>query len=87
MAVYEAFNFVIDHAGGRFGVPGDYLYEGFQVASPSGMWGIFRVEKDFVAVSEVTIEGGKVTLRGVHQPSAENRGKPASITVSPPRRG
>jgi plastocyanin len=82
VAVYEAFNFVIDRAGGRFGIPRDYLYEGFQTAGNSGMWGIFRVEKDFVAVNEVTVEGSRLTLRGIHQPSAENRGKPVSITVT-----
>jgi manganese oxidase len=39
------FDFLLNNgAGGRFGVPGDYLYRTFQSANFSGgIWGIFRV--------------------------------------------
>jgi plastocyanin len=83
VAVYEGFNFVIDHAGGRSGILGDYLYEGFQTADSLGMWGLFRVVKDLVTVNEVTIDGGKLTLKGSHQASGGDIGKPATFTVSP----
>ena len=43
VAVYEAFNIVLDRAGGKAAVPGDYLYEAYQQSAATGMWGIFRI--------------------------------------------
>ena len=38
------FDVVLDHAGGRFAVTGDYLYRSFQSFNfDGGLWGIFRV--------------------------------------------
>ena len=39
---YEAFNFVIDHAGGLGRQEGDYLYEALQRTQFPGLWGLFR---------------------------------------------
>jgi hypothetical protein len=82
IAVYEAFNFVIDHAGGGSGVAGDYLYEAFQQSSATGMWGLFRVKDDLVVVTGVKVEGGKVTVMGRHEAASGNQGKPFTITVA-----
>jgi hypothetical protein len=82
VAPYEAFNFVIDSAGGRSKVPGDYLYEALQRTRLLGLWGIFRVEKDLVVVNRVVTSGGKLIVEGSHQSSAENAGKALMITVS-----
>ena len=82
VAPYEAFNFVIDRAGGRAGVPGDYLYEALQRTRILGLWGILRVEGDLVVINEAALANGRLTLKGSHQPSAENAGKPYSIEVA-----
>jgi hypothetical protein len=84
IAPYEAFNLVIDRAGGPFAVPGDYLYEGFQLTNVQGLWGLFRVEEDLVVIQEATLRGGRLILKGVHFPSRVNRGKDCTITVSSP---
>ena len=84
IAPYEGFNFVVDHAGGRFSVPGDYLYEAFQQTRQRGMWGLFRVEKDLIVVDQATSDGTKVILKGTHLPSLANSKAPVSITVTSP---
>jgi hypothetical protein len=84
IAPYEGFNFVIDHAGGRFQIPGDYLYEAFQQTRQRGMWGLFRVEKDLVIVDRATRDGTKVILKGSHLPSLANSRAPVTITVTSP---
>jgi plastocyanin len=81
MAPYEAFN-LLTRAGGPFAVPGDYLYEGFQMTGLQGLWGLFRVEEDLVVIQEATLRDGRLRLKGIHMPSVANRGKDYRITVS-----
>jgi len=82
MAPYEAFNLLINRAGGPFAVSGDYLYECFQMARVQGLWGLFRVEEDLVVIQEATLRGGRLILKGILMPSVTNRGKEYTITVS-----
>ena len=82
VAPYEAFNFVIDEAGGPFKVPGDYLYEALQRTRTLGLWGIFRVEDDLVVINRVVTGGGKLVVEGYHQSSGRNVGRQPRITVS-----
>jgi hypothetical protein len=82
VAPYEAFNLLIDRAGGPFAVPGDYLYEGLQRTSVQGLWGLFRVEEDLLAINEVSLDKGKLVLKGIHIASARNTRKPYTISVS-----
>ena len=82
VAPYESFNFVVDRAGGVAQVEGDYLYEALQRTRVEGLWGIFRVEKDLVVITEQSLSGGKLTLKGLHQPSNANLDKPATISVT-----
>jgi hypothetical protein len=48
----EKLDLLIDSAGGRFKVPGDYLYHSFQF-EPFGMWGLFRVMPENTAADKV----------------------------------
>jgi hypothetical protein len=79
---YEAFNFVLDKAGGHFNVPGDYLYETYQQTAQTGTWGLFRVEPGLVTVTKLEQNGRQLTLSGRYQPSRANAGKPGKISVS-----
>lgn len=42
MTQFEQYNMVLPSAGGKFQVPGDYLFHPF-LGESAGMWGIFRV--------------------------------------------
>jgi hypothetical protein len=55
------FDVVINSAGGRFNVPGDYLFRTFQSFQfDGGIWGLFRVE----GTTTTTDGGGDVILTG-----------------------
>jgi hypothetical protein len=43
VTVTQKYDIVIDSAGGRFQVPGDYLYQAFNQEQRTGIWGLFRV--------------------------------------------
>jgi hypothetical protein len=43
VTVTQKYDIVIDSAGGRFHVPGDYLYQAFNQEQRMGIWGLFRV--------------------------------------------
>ena len=45
VTVTQKYDIVIDSAGGRFQVPGDYLYQAFNQEQKMGIWGLFRVKK------------------------------------------
>jgi hypothetical protein len=79
---YEAFNFVLDRAGGEFDVVGDFLYETYLQSANLGTWGLFRVESDLVAVNEASQDSKDITLSISHQPSAANAGKAVTISIS-----
>jgi hypothetical protein len=82
VAPYEAFNFVLDRAGGRFDVTGDFLYETYQQSAQLGTWGLFRVQAGLVTVTEVRQEGSELTLSGRYQLSRANAGHSPKISVS-----
>jgi hypothetical protein len=81
---YEAFNFVLDQAGGPFKVTGDFLYETYQQSAGLGTWGLLRVEDGVVAVTGTAQVGTALTISGTYQPTAADAGKPATIRVSSP---
>ena len=81
---YEAFNIVLDQAGGPFNVTGDFLYESYQQAAGLGTWGLLRVEADHVAVTGASRAGSDIVVSGIHQAAAANAGKPVTIRVSTP---
>ena len=84
MVPYEAFNFVLDQAGGPFKVTGDFLYETYQQSAGLGTWGLLRVEDGVVAVTGTTQVGNALTVSGTYQPTAADAGKPATIRISSP---
>lgn len=45
VTVTQKYDFVIDSAGGAFGVEGDYQYQAFNQEQKIGVWGLFRVQK------------------------------------------
>jgi hypothetical protein len=65
---FDTFDVLIDSAGGRFTVPGDYLYRSVLSAEyQNGAWGLFRVipkDQDAVSLRELTVAaaGGSTTL-------------------------
>ncbi|HEY3839937.1 MAG TPA: hypothetical protein VGL72_25375 [Bryobacteraceae bacterium] len=57
---FQASNFLLSHAGGDAGVPGDYLYDMFEGETPSyapGAWGIMRVRSLNVAITSANPSG------------------------------
>jgi hypothetical protein len=81
---YEAFNFVLDQAGGPFKVTGDFLYETYQQSAGLGTWGLLRVGDGLVAVTGASQVGTDLKLSGIFQPAAAVSDKPATISVSSP---
>jgi hypothetical protein len=81
---YEAFNFVIDHAGGTGRQEGDYLYEALQRTQFLGLWGLFRVEKNLLIVTEMALSNGKVSLKGL-QLASGNDATASTISVTSPQ--
>jgi hypothetical protein len=78
---YEAFNFVLDRAGGQLDVKGDFLYETFQQSAGLGTWGLLRVESGLVAITGASQIGNELTLAGIHQAAPGHVG-PTTISIS-----
>jgi manganese oxidase len=86
----DTFNVLLDSAGGRFAVPGDYLYRSVLSAEfQSGQWGVFRVVppgQDAVSLREL-VQGNAppaglipLTIRGRLQRASES--EPFAPTVA-----
>ncbi|HEY8024305.1 MAG TPA: hypothetical protein VIF60_07055 [Burkholderiaceae bacterium] len=68
------FDVVVDHAGGKFGVPGDYLYRSWPNGQyPTGSWGVFRVNPvapaspeltDTIIIDKVLANGSSIDIAG-----------------------
>jgi len=93
--ISERFDYVLDGgAGGRRGLPGDYLYySGRNNEFESGAWGIFRVmntvHSDLEALPGRTAPPSgqgfpSLTFTGKAPPAAPNRKSPAAAWQPPP---
>ena len=85
---FNTFDVLIDSAGGRFAVPGDYLYRSVLSAEyQNGAWGIFRVipkDQDAVSLRELTVAttGGSTTLAIKGRLQRADETQPYAPTVS-----
>src|SRR5262249_37319779 len=83
VAPYEAFNFVLDRAGGRFDVTGDFLYGTYQQSAQLGTWGLLRVQSGLVTRTGARQEGPELNRSRRYQPSRANAAQSPKISVPP----
>jgi hypothetical protein len=71
---YQVLNVLLDYAGGKDGVKGDYLYEMFQqkATSQGGMWGLLRVQDVSVVITQASttqVAGSVMVKPGTTMPT------------------
>jgi hypothetical protein len=80
-----AFDIVLDQAGGKASVPGDYLYRTFIGGEfQGGLWGLLRVGepgKDIVTVTRFGQSDGKVVITGVNTVNPANGQMAGQVTL------
>jgi hypothetical protein len=81
LSPYESSNFVLNLAGGRFGVAGDYLFHSYQQESALGTWGLLRVT-DAPTIRRASVDQNILSADGFLSPSSKAASQGEEVTIS-----
>ena len=81
----QAFNLVLESAGGTFEVPGDYLYHMYQDET-NGDWGLFRV-KDSLYISKAYLNPISNELTVMVKSNTVSQNDPIAISIDDTKAG